>query len=101
MTDELKFEWDEAKRLVNLVKHGVDFVEVGAAFIDPDRIIYPVSRDGLTEERCVILGSIRSRIIHIVFTMRDDTIRLISARPAHVKERRLYDAGKHRESAVY
>jgi uncharacterized DUF497 family protein len=101
MTIDLKFEWDEAKRRANLVKHDVNFSDVGLAFIDPDRISYPGRRDGRGEERNVVLGLVRHRIIHVVFTMRGDTIRLISARSAHAKERSLYDTGKHRKSAVH
>jgi len=101
MTIDLQFEWDEAKRLANLRKHGLNFAEVGSAFIDPDRIIYTVLRNGLGEERQVIIGKVGHRVVHIVFTMRGELIRLISARQAHVKERSLYERGKNRPSSVH
>jgi uncharacterized protein (DUF4415 family) len=51
------------------------------AFIDPDRIGYPARRDGRGEEREVVLGVVNYRIIHVVFTMRGDTIRLFQRDP--------------------
>ena len=36
------FEWDPAKDRANREKHGVGFAEAQAAFLDPDRLIFPI-----------------------------------------------------------
>jgi len=42
----MEFEWDEAKRLANLRKHGIDFIDVPAVFdgdtvmVEDDRYSY-------------------------------------------------------------
>ncbi len=45
------------------------------------------------EERLGIVGpTSEGRVLHVVFTLRDGKVRPISARPAHKKERELYEA---------
>lgn len=90
MNPEIQFEWDEAKRAANIAKHGFNFTEVGPAFVDPMRVVYRVNTRALGEPRWVLLGQIEGRVIHIVFTMRTDRVRLISVRVAHERERALY-----------
>jgi len=96
MIIDFMFEWDESKRLDNLAKHAFNFADVGPAFIDPFRILSPVKGRSLSEERWVVIGGIDGQVMHIVFTMRDKRIRLISARRAHAKERILYETREHR-----
>ena len=88
---ELDFEWDEGKRLANLAKHNFNFADVGPVFIDPGRMITPVRGRLLTENRWVAIGVVNGQVMHIVFTLRGERIRLISARRAHYKERRRYE----------
>ena len=90
MSPEIQFEWDEDKRRANIAKHGFNFTDVGPVFVDPLRVIYPVDRRDLAELRWVLLGRIEERVMHVVFTMRHNRIRMISARIAHAKERALY-----------
>ena len=90
MSLEIQFEWDEDKRRANIAKHGFNFTDVGPAFVDPLRVVYPVEKRDLVEQRWVLLGRIEGRVMHVVFTMRRSRIRLISVRVAHEKERALY-----------
>jgi len=87
---EIQFEWDEDKRRANIAKHGFNFTDVGPAFVDPMRVVYPVENRNLMERRWVLLGRIEGRVMHVVFTVRGNRIRLISVRLAHEKERALY-----------
>jgi uncharacterized DUF497 family protein len=91
MISDFMFEWDETKRLANLAKHNFNFADVGPAFIDPFRILCPVKGRSFIEDRWAVIGVIDGQAMHIVFTMRSGRIRLISARRAHEKERKLYE----------
>jgi uncharacterized DUF497 family protein len=84
------FEWDDAKAAVNLAKHGVSFEQARAAFGDPFAIDFVDDRQSYDEERLILLGIVQSRLLVVVHTWRDDTIRIISAREAEPHERRRY-----------
>ena len=81
------FEWDRRKATLNLLKHGVDFADAATALHD-DRAL--TIRDcGSDEDRFVTLGmDALGRVLVVVFTYREDRIRLISARKAVPGERR-------------
>ena len=90
----LAFEWDKNKARENVRKHGVSFEEASTIFADPlARTIYdPLHSD--EEDRFVMLGeSQRRRLLVVVFTDRDDRIRVISARVATRRERKDYEKG--------
>lgn len=83
------FEWDEAKRLANLEKHGIDFIDVlevfdgGIVTVEDDRYSYG-------EQHFVTFGLLRGRVIAVVHTDREESIRIISARKATKYEQRTY-----------
>ncbi|KNZ34581.1 MAG: hypothetical protein AD742_00160 [Methylibium sp. NZG] len=88
----MEFQWDPAKAVLNLRKHGVAFEEATTAFADPRSLAIadPLHSEG--ESRFVLLGrSQAGRMLAVVHTDRGDTIRLISARTATRKERKTYD----------
>lgn len=94
----MDFEWDEAKREANLDKHGVDFVDAARVLTRP-HLAYPSPRHG--EERWVAVGTLQppdvrpeewsGPLVAVVYTMRGDRYRLISARRATTHERRQYE----------
>lgn len=84
----MKFDWDGAKRLANIVKHGISFDDVDLVFADSRSIIYSSPREG--EERFVIIGMLRDRLVSVVFTPRNEAIRIISARAARPQEKALW-----------
>ena len=86
------FEWDEAKREANLVKHGVDFVDAGEVFADPLRVERVDQRREYAEERRQVVGTVRGQALFVVYTFRGEVRRLISARRASSDERRAYYA---------
>ena len=90
------FEWDEAKRLVNIERHDVDFVDVLAVFGDPARVEVEDSRRPYGERRLVILCPIRGRLYHVTYTVRGLARRIISARKANDREQQSYE--RYRES---
>jgi uncharacterized DUF497 family protein len=84
-------EWDEAKRLANLEKHGIDFLD--ARTIWAGQVLDPVAGrivDG--EARPTALGVVGEDeiIVAVVYTVRDGIVRLISARRARRNERKIY-----------
>jgi uncharacterized DUF497 family protein len=80
-----EFEWDNNKRLSNVKKHGIDFVDAISVFNDPNQITYRSSHHS-SEERHVSVGSMREKLIAVVFTLRGDKLRIISARSARHSE---------------
>ena len=89
------FEWDPKKNARNLAKHGVDFGTASEVFEDPDcRTLFSRVEGG--EERFVALGMVWSYqgrfVLVVVYAYRDEKriIRIISARKAKEKERKLY-----------
>jgi hypothetical protein len=88
----LRFEWDPQKAETNLKKHGVNFLEASTVFADPLAGIRDDSDHSETEERNIIIGmSKKFRILIVVFTERNDTIRIISSRLATKNERKQHE----------
>ena len=87
----MEFEWDENKRISNLIKHRIDFIEVKVVFYDPYRIEKIDGRKDYGEIRTNTIGKFKDEIIAVVaHTDRNGIIRIISARQANKKERRIY-----------
>ena len=86
------FEWDLKKAESNSRKHGVTFDEACTAFADPLALLVPDPDHSFDEERYVVLGmSNQQRLLVVSFAERPPRTRLISARPAARRERRLYE----------
>jgi uncharacterized DUF497 family protein len=88
----LEFEWDRRKASSNRRKHSVDFEEAMSVFGDPLAITIADPIHSETEDRFVTIGeSHRGRLIVVVFTDREERIRIISARRATRAERKNYE----------
>ena len=77
------------KNAVNIRKHGISFETASLVFADEERIEYYDKLHSIDEDRYIVLGCVHG-ILYVVYTMRGDAARLISARIATAKERRLY-----------
>ena len=87
----MEFEWDPAKAEANLEKHGVDFADAVSVLSD-DLALTVQDLDSESEERLVTLGTdALDRLLVVVYTWRDERIRMISARRATGRERRRYE----------
>jgi uncharacterized DUF497 family protein len=82
----MKFEWDELKNTDCFVKRGFDFIFASQVFFDPDRFIKPDERTSCDEDRYQVMGLINARLYVVVYTPRENTIRIISARKANKRE---------------
>jgi uncharacterized protein len=85
----MDFEWDKEKCLINMRKHGVDFVDVPSVF-DTDVVTVEDDRYNYGEQRFVTFGLLNGREIAVVHTDDGDLIRIISARRATKHEQRSY-----------
>jgi uncharacterized protein len=85
----MRFEWDEAKRRLNLKRHGFDFLLVERIFAGnvltrlDDRFEY-------SEIRFMTLGVLNGRVVAIVHTQTDEITRIISVRKASKNEEESY-----------
>ena len=90
--NEMRYQWDRNKALSNLNKHGIDFSDAVSVF--SDELAISMFDPRFTEERFIIIGiDVLNRILVVVYTLRYDEIRLISARKATRNERRQYEEG--------
>jgi uncharacterized DUF497 family protein len=88
----LSFIWDPAKAAANLRKHGVSFPEATTAFDDPHSLTVRDPDHSNSEDRLVLLGTAtHGRLLVVAHTERGDAIRIISARKAARRERKIYE----------
>ena len=80
------FEWDPAKAEANLRKHGVTFDFATGVFSDPHRIEQTDEADYDGELRELIIGRAEEFVLYVVYTMRHEKVRIISARRATRRE---------------
>ena len=89
---EDEFEWDDGKAAQNLADHGVTFETAMRAFDDAFAVEWPDESERYDEDRFIRLGMVDERILFVVFSVRNDRTRIISARGAEPRERRKYYA---------
>ena len=93
----MRFEWDKHKSVANLKKHKINFETAITVFDDPYALIAPDEKHStVKEKREWIIGESDNGILVVVFTKRIQgaIYRLISARKANKKERKLYEEYK-------
>ena len=86
---ELIFEWDSEKARINQLKHKVSFETATNVFFDENRIEKLDEEHSQDEDRWQVIGMVDD-ILFVVYTDREDRTRIISARKAKPKERRIY-----------
>lgn len=88
----MDFEWDPDKAASNLTKHGVAFAEAATVFGDPLAITFFDPDHSDDEDRFVTFGhSNQGRLLVVSHTDRDNRTRIISARVATRRERKIYE----------
>jgi uncharacterized DUF497 family protein len=86
-----QFEWDDEKSDRNLQKHRVSFEEAQTIFLDPNSQTYADSIHSLEEPRYIDIGmSARGRLLVVVYTERNNKIRIISSRLSTTQEAKSY-----------
>jgi uncharacterized protein len=90
----MEIVWDTRKAAANLKKHKVSFEEAGTVFADPLAVTGSDPDHSVRELRWITFGeSVRGRLLVVAHTDEGDIIRIISARPATRREKRLYEEG--------
>ena len=85
----MEFEFDPAKSLANKTKHGIDFVEAQALWLDEALIEAPVRTDD--EPRFLVVGRIGAWHWSAVWVKRGERTRIISVRRSREKEIEAYE----------
>ena len=84
------YQWNRDKAATNLRKHGVDFADAVSVF--SDALATTILDERFDEERFVTIGlDAFGRVLVVVYTLRGDEIRVISARKATRQERLQYE----------
>lgn len=86
----LDFEFDPAKSVANLAKHGIDFDAAQSIWSDPRRIEVPARTTD--EPRWMVIGQIDGQCWSAVVTYRDDHVRIISVRRSREGEAAIYES---------
>lgn len=90
----MEFEWHDTKAKANATKHGVTFEEAMSCFYDPLQIsFYDPDHSDHEAREIMIAHSCKARMLLVCYTLRDETIRLISARLATKREVKNYEEG--------
>jgi uncharacterized DUF497 family protein len=87
----MEFEWDLAKRLTNIEKHGVDF-RVAAQIYGGPTVEWKDDRRDYGEVRVISIGEAFGEVLVVVSTDRPEAKRIISAWKAGKREREAYGA---------
>ena len=89
----MHFDWDPTKDALNRVKHGIGFDEAKDVFA-PGSHRLDLDDDAHSDDeiRSRAIGPVARGVLFVVFNHRDgDVVRIISARRATARERRLYE----------
>ncbi len=96
----MRFEWDPQKAARNVRKHGISFDEAVTVFKDPLAFIFDDESHAEQEHREIIIGmSTLRKMILVCFVERiENTVRIISARPATRQEIKDYEENAHNQT---
>lgn len=90
----MEFEWDPKKASSNLRKHKISFKEASSALSDPMAATGADPDHSIGEFRYVTFGISESgRLLVVAHTEQSETIRIISARLASKREKKIYEEG--------
>jgi uncharacterized protein len=89
-----RFEFHDEKAKINLANHEITFEEAKSVFLDALAISGHDPDHSYDENRYMTFGmSSTGKLLGVVFTYRSDKIRIISARKATKRERKIYEDG--------
>ena len=93
----LRFEWDAAKARSNMTKHGIPFDTARRVFFDPFHVVR-LCLAQYDEVRYRAVGMSDVGELFVVYTLRGQNIRLISAREATRHESHRYWNHRHQHA---
>ncbi|SRR5258708_29607009 len=93
LSDVILFDWDEGN-LRHIKKHAVESRECEDIFFNKT-LYFEDTRHSSLEIRFLAYGiTNEKRLLTIVFTIRNNKVRVVSARDQHKKERAIYEQGE-------
>ena len=84
----MEFEWDDTKRVKNIDRHGLDFLDSDILFGGP--LMVSEAKTVAGERRVMATGLLDDVYVTAIYTMRGNIIRMISLRRARDGERKHY-----------
>jgi uncharacterized protein len=92
MGEDERTVWDDHKSEINLDRHGIDFADLDEIFDGRFALTREDIRHAYGERRFNALVELKGVILNVTFTPRDGKQRIVSARVANRRERRVYRA---------
>jgi len=84
------FDWDEANVTHLLTRHGVSPEEAEETFADPRRQTISAYNVPAERRRGLLGATGGGRVLVLIYTIREDSVRIITARDADGAEKRRY-----------
>lgn len=95
LRSSIEFEWDKGNKEKNWAKHRISVKESEDIFFDKRSFTTKDTKHSTIEDRFQILGkTVKGKYLTIYFTVRENKIRVISARPMSRKERKQYEQAR-------
>ena len=89
--NDIRFEWDTAKASANLKKHLISFEAACEIFSDPFLKVVELEFVDDEQRETVIGLNLEWKTLSVVYAIREESIRIITARPATKAERNDYE----------
>jgi uncharacterized DUF497 family protein len=87
------FAWDDRKEAITIAERRLSFAYAARVFEDPSTVQIDASRAQDGEARRKAIGMIEGRLFVVVYVMRGEICRIISARRTNRQEDRIYADG--------
>lgn len=92
LKDVSGFEWDAGNRDKNWIKHRVSREECEEVFFDPHKRLLDAKQEFGDEKRYLLIGATaKGKLLFIVFVIRKNKVRIISARRLNKRESKFYE----------
>lgn len=82
------FEFDPKKSESNRLKHGIDFIQAQQLWEDANRVVLEART--VDEKRYLLIAQFDERIWSAIYTIRNNSIRIISVRKSRENEKEIY-----------
>ena len=86
----MQFKFDSQKSELNKTKHRIDFIAAQQLWDDHNRVVVPARTSD--ELRYLLIGKVSGRHWSAVFTLRGETVRIISVRRSRPEEIVIYES---------
>ena len=92
LSEPYSFQWDRGNLDKNFKKHGITNEEIEQVFSNDPKVLFSDEGHSKIEKRYGLYGQTRKgKLLSIVFTMRNNRIRVITARSISTRERKIYE----------